>query len=185
MKCVQINSVIESRKSFPYYSDRDHPNYIKNEEDYTRIMKIFFDELVYKLITTGKKVKLPMKLGAFQVIKYKRQELLRDRVSIQVAKRKGKVLDKKQYFMNYETEGYWTRLHWYKTPSMDALTGKCIGCTVKNCNSYQFTLTRPNLRPNSYNPRNPRVSLYRFFKDKGWLIYKEKRKLYEDVNTIN
>jgi hypothetical protein len=43
----------------------------------------------------------------------------------------------------------------------------------KNKSRWAFKLTRPNIRPNTYNKVNPKISLVPFFKDRGWAIYKE------------
>lgn len=177
MEIKSINSIARSFENYKWKKDTSHKNYCSKKE-YNEIAKEFFEELSYELITTGRKVCMPKGLGCFQVCKFKKKGR-----SIDYAKTRAKhdgenyeKLTKNQrdsvtniYHTNMGTKGYWVDFFWYagKHPKNENSR------SIANVKSYIFRPSRPNVRPNSYNERNPRVSLFPFFKDKGWKMYSE------------
>ena len=164
MKSKRINISTASVKEYKYL---DNPNskFKVNKKQYLSISKDFFEELAYLLITTGDIIIFPTSLGAVQAVKYKRKH--KKAIDYQATKE----YDKKIYHTNMATNGYWCRIHWYRIPK----GLKKYGARFRKAKNYSFKLTRPNLKFNTYNKRNPRVCLYSFFKEKGWEFYKEKK----------
>lgn len=132
---------------------------------YRKVIGLFLAKLGYYLITTGFKIKLPSGFGSLQIVKFKHKFQHLDF-------HKTKLNNIKTYHTNDSTNGYWVRLHWYRRESK-----------IKGKRNLLFTISRPLLRPNSYNKNNPKVSLVPYFKENGDDIYIEKYK-YDKINII-
>ena len=176
MKKNAVNSITESAKEYPFLksnvSSSNEPFITK--ETYKKILLLILEKLAYRLITTGDKIRLPVRLGYFQVVKYKRKRLKHSSIDYAASKKFGKEIRHN----NKTTDGYWVRVHWYKFPHQEDIATKIkIGAMFSFQRNYAFKFSRPNQRPNSYNKWNPKVSLYPFFKEKGWLMYKEKTRV--------
>lgn len=174
MNIGAASTISKSFDTYKYKKDTSHKCYVKQSE-YASIAKEFLEELAYELITTGQKICLPKGLGCFQVCKYKKKnksiDYLNTRSKLtdyETLRRYQRDSEKKVYHTNMGTKGYWTAFFWFrgKHPRNETKT-------ITNARTYMFKPSRPNLRPNSYNSRNPRVSLFSFFKDKGWMLYSE------------
>lgn len=177
MSAKTVNSITQSVKEYPFLKSDNSSNeepYI-TKELYKKILLTILEKLAYRLITTGDKIRLPVRLGYFQAVKYKRRFLKHKAIDYAASNKYGKLI--RHY--NKATDGYWVRIHWYKYPHKEDITTRVkIGALFNFQKNYAFKLSRPNQRPNSYNKWNPKVSLFPFFKEKGWLIYKEKRNYY-------
>lgn len=165
----RINVAAASMKSYKHLNN-PNSSYNVSEKKYRSISKDFFEELAYLLITTGDIIVFPTTLGAVQAVKYKTKVPGREpmrRIDFEASKKYNKTI----YYSNLNTNNHWCRIHWYRVPKKN----KRYGARFKNSYSYRFSLTRPNLRPNTYNKWQPRTTLYEFFKDKGWELYREKQ----------
>lgn len=141
------------------------------EKQYKKILKRFGEELSYELITTGDKVTLPSRIGALQATKYKNKDKSVDYIKTkEIWGEYNKTAKKKKYvyFDNRITNDFSPKLFWYKHNAAN----------FKNKSKWALQFTRPNIRPNSYNKVNPKVSLVPFFREKGYIIYKEYKKMY-------
>ena len=145
----EVSSIIESSKS-----------YEGDSRLYKKIMKSFMKELAYEIITSGDPVKLPSSLGILQMIRYRPKNKKVDYSNTKKVKDRGH--DKVIYHNNKITNGYWWKLLWSKKRAI-----------LKNKNLYSMIFTRPNIRPNSYNKNNPKVSVIPFFRRQGWELYRE------------
>lgn len=171
MEAKRVSSIQLSSEEYPYLDKPKHPNHV-DIMVYRKLMRHFMRKLAAKIITTGKRVKIPYAIGSLQAVRYKQQKKIDKRPidfnkTREIRKKTGKKKTIKH--SNMATGGYWCRIHWYKKP----LDGNKWGATFKHARNYRLKLTRPNLRPNPYNTSNPEVSLYTFFRDKGWKFYHE------------
>ena len=163
----RISALAESYKTIDYQDKPKHAKHV-DKKDYKNILKSFYKKLAYYLISTGDEIVLPSRLGSLQAVKYKKKKRSIDFHKTKLYygeynKDKPSGMKKKVYHENRVTNGYSTRIHW----------SKLTKANFKNKRKYRFTLTRPNIRPNSYNKNNPEVSLVPFFKERGWIIYSE------------
>jgi hypothetical protein len=155
-----------SRMSYKYQPK--HPKHV-DKKVYNKILTKFFEKLAYYLITTGKEITLFSNIGSFQIMKYKNRKRYVDyqatklyyneiNKDIEDPEKRKRVL-KDNRITNY----YAPKVYWRKQDKAN----------FRNKSKYSFKLTRPNIRPNSYNKNNPAVSLVPFFREKGWIMYEE------------
>lgn len=138
------------------------------------------EKLAYEIITTGDIIVLPYAFGAMQAIKFKsswgsnKDEGLVDYAAtrrVYGEHNKQNPNNKKAVrIANRSTDGYWCDIHWYKRKT----ARNRYNAKFRYARHFEFKLSRPNRRPNTYNKRNPEVSLIPFFREKGWLLYQEK-----------
>lgn len=179
MKPARVSSIRKSYKTYLEKHDKKSPNYLTYKQ-YINILETLMEEIVYHLITTGEKIVFPKYMGAMQIIRYKRppgrkaknygslKEFYRRRPGADEYKARLNVTIYTKH-NNLTTDGYWPRIHWFK----QRVDGEGLGTRFRNARSIAFKLSRPNLRPNSYNKNNPRVSLYPYFRDVMWNKYRE------------
>jgi hypothetical protein len=178
MEAKRVSALQLSYKDFPYKFEPKHSKYV-NEKTYKKILKSFYTKLAYYLITSGQEIVLPSRLGSLQAMKYKPKSKKVDFKNTEkyygeYNKDKSNKDKKIIYHNNRITNGYLPRIHW----------SKIILANFKNKKKWGLTLTRPNVRPNSYNKNNPKVSLIPFFQKKGYQFYEAynpylKRQLHE------
>jgi vancomycin resistance protein YoaR len=168
MKAKRGSALKLSYKRMEHRYSPKHPRHV-DSKDYNKILNKFFEKLAYYLITTGEEI-IPFSfIGSFQILKYKSQKKYVDHKAtkdyfgetnkeIEDPKKRKRVMKD-----NRITGYYMPKIYWKKQDRANFL----------NKSKYSFKLTRPNIRPNNYNKNNPKVSLVPFFKEKGWIIYKE------------
>lgn len=157
-------SVLNAYTDYKEKYDKDHKRYLSKKQ-FNTIVKKLGEEIAYELITTGKEILLPSKIGSLQVVKY----LLKNKMvdynktrQLYGEHNKANPDNKKVvYHTNRITKGFVPKVYWSKANKAN----------FKNKTKFYFKLTRPNIRPNSYNKNNPRVSLIPFFKNKGFRMY--------------
>lgn len=168
MKAKRGSALSLSYKRMDHRYNPKHPKHVDSKL-YRKIISKFFEKLAYYLITTGKEITLPSNIGSFQIVKYKSTRKFTDHVAtkkyfddinkdIEDPSKKKRVL-KDNRITNY----YSPKVYWKKQDKAN----------FRNKSKFSFKLTRPNIRPNSYNKNNPVVSLVPFFREKGWIIYEE------------
>jgi hypothetical protein len=171
MEDKRVNSIEESFKEYPRYDKKD-VKYI-NKKMYKQIMYLFMKKLIYKLIKTGNLIKLPNKLGSLKIYRYNAKALRKHVESLgksyygvdyyNTKKLKEQGIDKTVMLTNKCTNGYWWKLKW----------SKASHANFKHKSMYSLRLSRPNVRPNSYNKNNPELSIIPYFREIGWRIYSE------------
>jgi hypothetical protein len=178
MENCRASALALSYKTIDYKNEPKHLLHL-GEKEYKEILKAFYKKLAYYLITTGDEINLPSRIGSLQAVKYKKKRKSIDfhatkKYFGEYNKNKPQGQKKKVYHENRLTQGYQTRIHWSKLHKAN----------FKNKKMYKFNLTRPNVRPNSYNKNNPEVSLVPFFREKGWIIYSEYNPNLKKINKI-
>lgn len=157
-------SVLESYSLFKEKYNKEDKHFMTKKQ-FNKVVLKFGKKLTYYLITTGRRVILPGWLGSLQMVKI----FIGDRKGIdyyntnKIYGEHNKLNpDNKKiiYHRNKLTKGYIPKLYWSKKYAR-----------VKNRDLYSFEFTRPNRRPNSYNKKNPKISVIPFFKEKGYKIY--------------
>lgn len=168
MKAKRGSALKLSYSRMDHRYEPKHPKHI-DKKVYNKIINKFFEKLAYYLITTGKEITLFSNIGSFQIVKYKTKnkfvdyhstKLYFDEINKEIedpSKRK------KVYKDNRITNYYAAKVYWKKQDKAN----------FRNKSKFSFKLTRPNIRPNSYNKNNPVVSLVPFFREKGWIMYEE------------
>ncbi len=157
----RANAIIESFKTYPNpIKHLDRKNFV-SKKLYTEILTSFFERLVFFIITTGKEITIPSRLGTFQAI----QKLQKKRVNwgktIKAFGEYNKTAPEgKKKLVYHKEDQYRPYLRWSKKKA-----------NFKNKSYYAFNLSRPNFRPNSYNKKNPKVSLMPFFREEGYKFY--------------
>jgi len=148
-------SIVETYKTYIKKYPKGTVHYLTFGE-YIKVMKAIGEELAYFLITTGKRVNMPHKLGWFQAVKYYKREV----------DFPGK-WEKKHKFNRRRvvTQGFRTTIHWSIYHNL----------LFKNKSRYVFNVSRPNLRVTKNNKTKPRVCLYQFFREMGYRLYEIKR----------
>lgn len=173
MEEKRVSSIMLSCKELPYSHLPKHKKHVP-DKFYKRIMKLFFKKVVYYMIKDGARFVMPHRLGALQIVRYPfdknhkdlKEKGVKPRVMVDfnaTKKLKAQGIDKTVKLNCKTTGGYWWRLHWYKANS----------ATFRTQRLYSAEFTRPNVRPNSYNLQNPKLSVIPYFRDKGWEIYVE------------
>lgn len=177
MEAKRASALQLSYKEYPHKFDPKHKSYV-SQKTFKKILKSFYTKLAYELITSGQEITLPSRLGSLQAMKYKpkRKKVDFKNTEKYYGEHNKKHKDNKKviYHNNVITKGYLPRIHW----------SKIILANFKNKKKWGLTLTRPNVRPNSYNKKNPKVSLVPFFQKEGYLFYETynpylKRQLHE------
>lgn len=170
----RISSIKESLKTLPHKNEPKHPRHV-TDKMYKNVMGLFFKKVMYYMIRDGSKFVIPQFLGTLQLTrynydkaakKYKNGEAKRGRIMVDfnaTKKLKERGINKTVKHTCRTTGGYWWKLHWYKAHYARFRTQRL----------YSIKLTRPNVRPNSYNKDNPALSVVPYFRDKGWTIYAE------------
>ena len=170
----RISSIKESCKTLPHKNDPKHARHL-SDKLYKKILNLFFKKIVYYMIKEGAKFVIPQFLGTLQITRYnydksakryKNGETKRGRIMVDfhaTKKLKEKGINKTVKHTCRTTGGYWWKLHWFKAHYARFRTQRL----------YQVKFTRPNVRPNTYNKENPKLSVVPYFKDKGWTIYAE------------
>jgi hypothetical protein len=168
MKATRVSALKKSYETMDHKYTPKHPKFV-DVKTYKRILKSFFKKLAYYLITTGKEIVLPSKLGALQIIKYKvnpEKKIINYPKTREYFGEWNKNNPDKQKFVYCNarlTGNYASKVLWLKYRQAN----------FKNKTLYYFKLTRPNIRINTYNKNNPSVCLTQFFREKGWIIYQE------------
>lgn len=157
MEFKRISAIKESAKSYEWLYLPKHANHLDTKQ-YKELVNIVLKKLMKYLIITGHKVPLPSRLGSFQFLKYKKE------------KKYIGYNDATKNINNKDTNGYWFKFKWFKD---DGNRLNKETATFYQKFNYRFEISRPNLRPNTYNKSNPEVSAIPFFKEKGWLTWKE------------
>ena len=177
MKTKRVSAYQLSYKDFSYKHEPKHPNYV-SQNVYKRILKEFFKKLAEYLITSGKEIVLPSRLGSLQAVKYlptKKKVDFGNTLKYYGEHNKTNKEDKKViYHNNVITKGWLPKIYW----------SKIVKANFLNKRKWKLSLTRPNIRPNEYNKTNPSVSLMPFFQKEGYRLYEKhnpylKRQLYE------
>jgi len=180
----RVSSIGLSSKELPYKNEPKHPKHL-SAKHYKNIMNLFFKKVVYYMIKDGVRFTIPHMLGALQILRYpydkwvKEDKLMgRKRKPYTVnygetKKLKQRGIDKIVKHKCKTTGGYWWKVKWFKKDFARFSTQKF----------YSFKFTRPNIRPNSYNPKNPEISIVPYFRDKGWEIYAELPHIYKKDKT--
>lgn len=141
-------------------------SYHLNKQVYNKIIKALGEELSFEMITTGKMFQLPNRLGFLQIVKYKpkhqKVDFAKTRKVYGEYNRLHPKNKKSVKHLNRITKGYLSKVCWFR-----GLNNQYF----KNQTKYTFKFTRPNLRPNSYNNNNPRISLIPFFQEEGFRMY--------------
>ena len=131
-------------------------------------------KLYFKLVTTGAKIKLPW-FGTLQVCKYnveemqlRKEQMGKRRTSFvdfdALAKMRAKgITPTKMPMQTFKaTKGTWWFLVWNKHSSY-----------FEHRNIYTMRFSNSNIKPNSVNERMPEVHVSSFFKDRGYVTYRE------------
>jgi len=166
----RASSINLSKETLPYLYEITHSKHI-SKKLYVKIMNSFFKKVIYYMIKDGDRFILPHGLGSLQIVRYNYSAQCKNKNSTarkyvdfyQTKKLKEKGVDKTVTHTNKSTGGYWWRLHWHKFNNSRFRTKRL----------YSVKFTRPNIRPNSYNKNNPKLSVVPYFKDKGWEMYAE------------
>jgi len=164
---------IKSTRLTAYHSYEDYNHKDKKDEcyvskkKYNKVLDSFFEKLAYYLITEGKEIVLPSKLGTLQILKVKGKKVI-DRQNtkrIYGSYNKGKKKeDLKFIYKNMSaTNNYKWVIWWHRR----------FKKVFKNYKHYRFKLARPNIRKNTYNKKHAKVRLNEFFLEKGYLTYQE------------
>lgn len=168
------SSIQLSCKTLPYQDRPKHPNHISSKI-YKRIMENYFKRIMYYMIRDGARYEMPQGLGDLQIVRYNYDESVKRAAEVKSNTKHGlidykstkelrkKGIDKTIYHRAKKTSGYWWKIHWFKKDCARFKTKKI----------WKFKLTRPNIRPNTYNPVNPELSIIPYFQDRGWEIYSE------------
>ena len=176
----RVSSIGLSAKELPYQHKPKHPKYI-SEKHYKNIMNLFFKKVMYYMIKDGVKFVIPQSLGTLQILRYAADEHRKKHLTGEVTKGrvmvdfhatkllKARGIDKTVKHSCKSTGGYWWTARWFKT----------FYARFKTQRLYSFKFTRPNIRPNSYNPENPELSIVPYFRDKGWEIYAELPRVFK------
>jgi hypothetical protein len=174
MKKGRVSSILLSRKTLKHRHEPKHPSYISSE-DYTAIMNLYFKKIAFYMIRDGARFVIPQYLGSLQILRYPHDQYVkesklglrkryREHVNYnETRKLKAQGIDKIVKAPCKLTGGYWWRVHWFKASY----------ARFRTQNLYSFKFTRPNVRPNTYNPVNPEISIVPYFRDKGWEIYSQ------------
>lgn len=164
MKFKRI-SVVESYNEYEY-KDSLKSKYYVDKKDYKKIIFTFFKVLIEFAISTGLLVKFPSRLGALQMMQIKcknpKIDFKKTEKYFGDHNKENPNNRKFVYYNNIITNGYIPIVHWYKKDY----------AFFKKKNTWALTLSRTNIRPNSYNKNNPTFSLYPFFQKKGYRFYK-------------
>lgn len=172
MNTATVGSIKESAKELPFKHEPKHSKHL-DIKLYKEIMHLFMKKLVYKLIKTGKKIKFPSRIGSLQLTRYDKNKLRKkiegegkvfrnvDFHATKLLKARG--IDKTVRHNLKATGGFWWRLIWSKIDDAN----------FRHKRLYCIKLSRPNIRPNSYNKVNPELSIVPFFRDIGWEFYRE------------
>ena len=112
------------------YKDPKHALYV-DYDTYMKINRTSADKLVEKLISTGKAINLPSRLGTLQFLTFKPKE--NKKVDFKLTKEFGKTI----YHRNLATNGYVARLHWSKNRG---------NANFLNKNTWALKLTRSQQR---------------------------------------
>lgn len=180
MNKKRASALVMSYVDFSYKHEPKHKLYV-NKEQYKRILKLFYKKLAEELISSGKEIILPSRLGSLQAVKYKpiKKKIDHKRTKELYAEHNKRNPNNKKYVYhtNRATKGYLPFIYW----------SKLVKANFKNKRKYKFSLTRPNLRPNSYNKINPNVSLIPYFREKGYIFYETynitlRRNKYEQLS---
>lgn len=113
---------------FRSVSNENYKNF-KLKNPTSKITKDVFIDILYTfnelcrdtVLEKGIKVKLPLGIGDISIIKYKRKKLIgknNEFINLPIDWQKTKLLGKKTYNFNYDTEGYFFRWWWFKRSSM-------------------------------------------------------------------
>jgi len=169
----RINTINESAKLVPRKITKGS-EFAFTRQDYKKFMNEFLVEFAHDLISTGIQYNMPSRLGILQMIKYRPDYRIIDRVRTSILNKKQDaqgIPRTKVYATLAATDGYLPKLMWYKFYKSN----------FKNKAKYNLVLSRPNLRVNTYNKNHPKVNVRDFFKEKGYLIYTEK--LNDKINN--
>ena len=136
------------------------------------------------MIKDGARFVIPQYLGSLQILRYPHDQYVkeskagkrknyREHIDFnETRKLKAQGIDKVVKISCKKTGGFWWQIHWFKEGYSRFRTQRL----------YSFKFTRPNVRPNSYNPVNPELSIIPYFKDKGWEIYSQLPKRSPRIN---
>jgi len=159
MEFKRVSSITLSCKTF------EETRYV-DKSKYKKILYSFMKRMFYYMVKDGVKIKLPMRLGGLQILKYKvkNTKVYNKLVDYKKTKElKVKGINKIVRHRQKATGGYWWRLHWFKREAV-----------FKNKAKFSVEFSRPNRRPNTYNKQNPKLSVVPYFREKGWEIYRER-----------
>lgn len=158
------DSVLNSYTEYKEKYNKDHKLYLTRKQ-FNLIVKRLGEEIAYELITSGEEIILPSRLGTLQIVQYmqrnKKIDFHKTKIVYGEYNKNNPNNKKKVYHTNRITKGYVPKVYW----------SKAMRANFKNKHRFYFKFTRPNMRINSYNKNNPRVSLISFFKEKGYRIY--------------
>lgn len=163
----KVSAIVESFKTYPNpLKHIDRKNYVSKVK-YTEILTSFLERLVFFIITSGKEVTIPSRLGTFQVVKFKPK---RRQVDFGATNK---------LYGEYNKTAEVKKVVYHKSDKYKPFFKWCkVKANFKNKTKMSFKLNRPNYRPNTYNKNNPKVSLIPFFRQEGYKFYKEPIKIY-------
>jgi hypothetical protein len=157
-------SVLEAYSDYKKKYNKKHKLYLSKRK-FNRIVKKLNEELAYELITSGKEILLPSRLGSLQIVRYlqtnKKIDFYKTKLIYKEYNKNNPNNKKVVYHTNRATKGYVPKIYW----------SKAVHANFRNKNKYSFIFTRPNMRPNKNNKDNPRISMIPFFKEKGFMLY--------------
>lgn len=178
MKLEVCNSVSEASLEIPNKikaADKLKNKSLVNRTEYKNINYKFLELLMYNLIKTGEKYKLPCFLGYMQVVKYRtKSKKSIDRYQTQLVYgeyNKDKPYDQKRHVYHDKsiTNGYNVKIHWYKDDI----------AIFKNSHYWSFQISRPWYRTTKNNKHVKPITLWEFFKNDGYRMYKTMGFKYE------
>ena len=142
-----------------------------SKKQFNDVVKSLGEEIAKELIL-GNKIKLPKSMGSLRIYKRKQTKA----VNFQVTKKyygehnKNNPDNKKvAYTDNKITKGFFPFLYWSKHRTY-----------FKNKLKYDFFLSRPNVRRNTYNKNHPEINLIDYFRKTGFRTYMEFNKYLID-----
>jgi hypothetical protein len=167
MQPKRVSAIKESFKDYPYQYQPKHPKHL-DRKVYRKVLTRVLAKIAEELISKGTEINLPSRIGSLQVIKYKTKNKsvdyhLTKKLYGEYNKDKAPEDRKKVYHKNRHTDGYKVRLYWRKKDRAN----------FKNKSKWSLKFTRPNIRPNSYNKNNPKVSLVPYIMKHGVDHYHE------------
>lgn len=169
------NVIQESYKHYRFKNERYKVS--ADLKEYTIIAKEFLKQLFHYIVTTGKAVELPSKLGIFVIEQY----------NVLAYNERLKKKNKKVWNKDYKYSKAYEELYGYKmTKEYDnASTNNRMWTfswlrdpkgTFRNKSLYSFNLVRSNVRSTSnkeYSIYKDRLSVHDFFLKEGHAIYRE------------
>lgn len=171
IKPLRVNSITHSQ-SAANYNFKSHKKVALNKKLYVEVMKFFFKRLVYYMIQSGNRIKLPyVKLGSLQICQVKSKGGVKKYVNFAESKKQHKtVLDSPNKLLN----GYKPYMKHFVDKDRVMPNGMLNTLRTDNtthATHYTWRFIRTVFRPNSYNKTNHELTLVTFFNTEGYKFY--------------